>query len=230
MDTLAGETNHPVCFYRTGEPVKVIAYTRVSTDEQATNGVGLEAQRRAITEECKKRDWARPHLETDTASGGLPWKKRPGLTRALCLAKRGDLLVVSRLDRLSRSIRDFVELLDRATREGWRLVVLDSSGLDMTTPTGRAMVHMMATFAQLERELIGQRVKDALAVKKAQGIRVGRPRKLDTRVRARIHRMSRRGTSPTAIARTLNAAGVPTAHGAARWSPPTVRRILQALA
>src|SRR5438445_1690748 len=106
--------------------------------------------------------------------------------------------------------------MDQARRQGWALIALDL-GVDTTTPAGEMMANVLATFAQFERRLIGQRTKDALAVKKAQGVRLGRPPVLPKPIVSRIIKMRERGATLDAIAETLNAEGVPTAHGGVRW-------------
>jgi DNA invertase Pin-like site-specific DNA recombinase len=90
------------------------------------------------------------------------------------------------------------------------------------------MANVLATFAQFERRLISQRTKEALAVKKAQGVRLGRPRTMPASTRRRIERDRAKGKSLTAIAAALNDAGVPTAHGGQRWHASTVRAVLRA--
>jgi DNA invertase Pin-like site-specific DNA recombinase len=90
------------------------------------------------------------------------------------------------------------------------------------------MAHVLATFAQFERRLIGQRTREALAQKKAQGVQLGRPRQLPKKVRTRIKRRRAAGKSLAAIAGELNRDEVPTAHGGARWYPSTVRAVLAA--
>ncbi|MCA1677351.1 MAG: recombinase family protein, partial [Actinobacteria bacterium] len=87
--------------------------------------------------------------------------------------KRNHTLVVAKLDRLSRSVQDAAGLLDRAQRHGWALVAADL-GVDASTPAGEAMANVMATFGQLERRMIGQRTREALAARKAAGVRLGR--------------------------------------------------------
>ncbi len=77
--------------------------------------------------------------------------------------------------------------MEDARKEGWALVILDL-GVDTTTPSGEMIANVMATFAQFERRLIGQRTKDALAVKKRQGVRLGRPPSLSADVVKRIKR------------------------------------------
>jgi hypothetical protein len=86
-------------------------------------------------------------------------------------------LVVAKLDRLSRSMLDFTAVMAKATKQGWALVALDCA-VDTTTAAGEAMANVLATFAQFERRLISQRTKEALAVKKAPGVRLGRPLQL----------------------------------------------------
>jgi DNA invertase Pin-like site-specific DNA recombinase len=88
------------------------------------------------------------------------------------------------------------------------------------------MLNVMGSAAQWERRIISQRTKDALAVKRAQGVRLGRPSSLPREVVARIVRERRGGASLSAIADGLNDEGVPTAHGGSRWWPATVRKVL----
>jgi DNA invertase Pin-like site-specific DNA recombinase len=96
----------------------------------------------------------------------------------------------------------------------------------MSTPTGQLMATIVSAMAQYERQLIGQRTRDSLAEKRAQGVRLGRPRALSDEVVGRIVAERRAGASTPAIARGLNADRVPTAHGGARWYPSTIQRVL----
>jgi DNA invertase Pin-like site-specific DNA recombinase len=120
---------------------------------------------------------------------------------------------------------DFTGLMGRATKENWALVALDCA-VDTTTPAGEAMANVLATFAQFERRLIGQRTREALAQKKAQGVRLGRPRQLPAKVRTRIKRRRAAGKSFAAIAGELNRDRVPTAHGGQQWHASTVRAVI----
>src|SRR5206468_792739 len=130
-----------------------------------------------------------------------------------------------KLDRLSRSMIDFTRLMATAQTQGWALVALDCA-VDTTTPAGEAMANVLATFAQFERRLISQRTREALAVKRAQGVRLGRPPELDAATVRRIRSARKRGKTLAAIADRLNKAGVPTAHGGVRWYPATVLAVL----
>jgi DNA invertase Pin-like site-specific DNA recombinase len=148
--------------------MRVTGYVRVSTEEQAVSGAGLEAQRRAILAECKRRGW---ELVETIEDAGYSAKdlKRPGVQEALRALEAGDAkaLVVAKLDRLSRSMLDFAALMATAQKQHWALVALDCA-VDTSTPAGEAMAHVLATFGQFERRLIGQRTKEALAVKNAK--------------------------------------------------------------
>ena len=115
--------------------------------------------------------------------------------------------------------------MERARREGWSLVALDL-GVDTSTPAGEMMASVLATFAQFERRLIGQRTRDALAVKRGQGVGLGRPRAdLPPAVTARIHELHQSGESLFDIARILNSEEVLTPRGNS-WHPTTVRRVV----
>ena len=120
---------------------------------------------------------------------------------------------------------DFSKLMAKATSEHWALVALDVA-VDTSTPSGEAMANMLATFAQFERRLISQRTKEALAVKKASGVRLGRPPTVPKAVVRRIQRQRARGDSLRKIAEDLNEARVATAQGGAQWYAATVRHVL----
>jgi DNA invertase Pin-like site-specific DNA recombinase len=203
-----------------------VAYTRVSTTEQADSGAGLGAQRAAIDAAAQARGWS---IVARFEDGGISGSSlnRPGLTEALATLESGraSALVVAKLDRLSRSLMDFSALMERARRKGWALVALDL-GVDTTTPAGEMLANVLASFAQYERRIIGQRTKDALAERRRQGVRLGRPRVMDEEVVARIVAEREAGHTLAFIADHLNADGVPTARGGRRWYDSTVRSVL----
>lgn len=211
--------------------VKCIGYIRVSTDEQADRGASLDWQKTAISQEASRRGWQLCDLAADTASAGS-MKGRTGLQRALEQLDRGEYqaLLVARLDRLSRSVGDFAQMMERAHKRGWSIVVLDPA-VDMTSPFGEAMASMAAVFAQLERRLIAQRTRDGIAAKKRQGTyRGGRAlpqsQPVDPAVAARIVRLAGEGLSSREIARRLELEGVPTARGGA-WRHTTILAVLR---
>jgi len=203
----------------------VVGYVRCSTEEQAVSGLGIAAQRAAIESECARRGVELLTVHTDAGISGKTLA-RPGLTDALADldAGRGTVLMVAKLDRLSRSVHDATGLLNRAERSGWGLVALDAN-IDTSTPQGAAMTQVLAVFAELERRLIGERTKAALAVKKTQGVKLGRPRTLPVEVAERIVGAHAAGESWSAVARRLNDDKVPTAQGGQTWYPATVRSV-----
>jgi resolvase-like protein/recombinase len=112
-----------------------------------------------------------------------------------------------------------------AQKQNWAFVALDCA-VDTSTPAGEAMAHVLATFGQFERRLIGQRTKEALVAKKAAGIRLGRPPTIPQSVVRRIQRLRSRGMSLRAIAEELNETRVATAQGGKQWYAATVRHVL----
>ena len=206
--------------------MKVVGYVRVSSAEQADSGAGLETQHSAIEAEASRRGWELVRVFEDAGASGKSTNGRPGLHEALRAVEGGqaDALIVSKLDRLSRSTKDFAELMDRSQRRGWNLVALDV-GVDTTTPQGEFFATVLAGMAQWERRIISQRTKDALAVKKAQGVKLGNPNlgKTPAPVRRRITRARARGDSYARIAAALNRDAVPTSQGGSQWWPASVR-------
>jgi len=152
---------------------------------------------------------------------------RHGLEDALAAVESGeaDIVVVTKIDRLSRSMRDFAKLMDDARAKHWGIVAMDL-GLDTSTPEGEVHANVMMSFAQFERRRIGQRTREALAVKKSQGVRLGRPRLLPEAIAARIRKMHQAGVPMLTIARTLNEERVPTAQGGKAWHASTVSTVL----
>lgn len=209
-------------------PLPVLAYLRVSTDAQGESGLGLSAQRDAIGAEAERRGWVVEEWLTDTASGKS--LDRPGIQAAIQRLENGGpkVLVAAKLDRLSRSAIDFLSLVKRAQEREWALVMLDPA-VDMTDPMGRFTAGILAQVAELEREMISKRTRDALAAARKSGVRLGRPSNLDREVGRRLRRMRADGLTLQAIADVLNAERVPTASGRKTWWPSTVRQGLRTM-
>lgn len=205
-----------------------VAYLRVSTSEQADSGAGLAAQRATITAEAERRGWTITAWHTDEGlSGGLAPSKRPGMVAALeAVGKReAAALIAAKLDRVSRSMADAAALLDRSEREGWALTTCDLAA-DTSTPSGEAAAGMMTVFSQLERRLISQRTREALAALKAQGVQLGTPTKVPDDVLVRIILEASEGKSLRQIASGLMLDGILTGGGKETWHAPQVQRML----
>lgn len=201
----------------------MLGYLRVSTEEQERSGLGVEAQEAAIKAECERRGWTY-ELFSDLGCSGK--HVNPELRRGLAMLSTGqfDGLLVAKLDRLARSVRHASAIIDSAVTQGWALVVLDNA-LDLTTPGGRAMANMLATFAELERDLIATRTREALAARKARGEHNGRRTAIPATVLRRIV-VSREeeGLSFWSIAKALTGEGVLSPTGLPTWHESTVRR------
>lgn len=201
----------------------MLGYIRVSTEEQHRSGLGIEAQEAAIAGECERRGWTY-ELFRDLGCSGK--HVNPELRRGLDMLSTGqfDGLMVAKLDRLARSVRHASAIIDSAITQGWALVVLDNA-LDLTTPGGRAMANMLATFAELERDLIASRTREALAARKARGEHNGRRTAIPAPVLRRIV-VSREEEAQSfgRIAADLTAEGLLSPTGNPEWQESTVRR------
>ncbi len=206
----------------------LVPYRRVSTREQADKGAGLDAQRTTIEHGLAMRQQSALHWDcVDRGKSGKDLN-REQLRRAIdeIHAGRADGIIVSKLDRLSRSLLDFAWLMSRANTEGWNIVALDL-GLDLDAPAGKMMAGILAGFAQCERDVSSQRTKDGLAEKRAQGVRLGRPRSIDDDLLEAIMSKYLDEDSYSAVARWLNSSGVPTAHGGKMWYPASIQKVVQ---
>lgn len=195
-------------------------------DGKAKVGVGIVDQRQKVDAWCTLRSVPLIDWITDIDKSGKTLRRK-GMQEALERLDAGDaeVLVAARLDRLARSLIAFGELLERAEAGGWAIVVLDFD-LDTSTPTGRLVANIMMAVAQWQRESIAENTRDALAVKKAQGQKLGRPRLLPDAVAERIRGEREAGATLQAIADALTADGVATAHGGVRWHKQTVAAVL----
>lgn len=205
----------------------VVGYLRVSTEEQAVSGLGLEAQRATIAARADAEGWTVVSWLTDEGvSGAVAPVERPGLSAALDAVSEGQAsrLVASHLSRIGRSAARVLDLDTLAAAEGWGLVMCDLQ-IDTATAAGRFMLGNMAAAAEYERNLVSERTRAALAVKRAQGVRLGRPSILDRNVVARIVAERDAGRTWQWIADGLMADDVPTAQGGARWYPASVRKV-----
>ena len=211
---------------------RFISYLRVSTDKQGDSGLGLEAQRTAVTTYLNGGDWELVGEFVEVESGGK--SDRPELAKALAACrKHRATLVVAKLDRLSRS----VAFLSKMMEAGVDFVACDNPHAN------KMMVQMLAVFAEHERDMIRARTKAALAAAKANGVTLGNPRLSEVReiaVDALKANATRRAanvlpviqsiqaagvSSLRDIAEALNARGIPTPRGG-QWHASSVRNVL----
>lgn len=166
----------------------LIGYARVSSTDQDLD-TQLEHLRKAGCEKvfAEKRS-------------GKAATDRQQLALALDYAREGDVFVVTRLDRLARSLVDLRNIVDQLQAKGVGFRVLLQEGLDTTRPEGRLMLHMLGSFAEFERDLIRERQRDGIEKAKANGIYKGRPPKID---REAIRQLKAEGAGATEIANRL---------------------------
>lgn len=165
-----------------------IGYARVSTSEQNGNGQVAE-----LNKVCEK-------VELEYASGGR-WD-RPQLQAILRGIKAGDVLVIWKLDRLSRSLSDLLQILKRLDEVGAGFRSLTES-IDTTTPAGRMMLQMLGSFAEFEREMIKERTRLGLARARAEGRVGGRRHSLSLKAQTHALELVDAGKSQTEVAQML---------------------------
>lgn len=205
----------------------VVGYTRVSTIDQATDGFGLQAQEQVIEQECERRGWTLVSIESDHGESGKSLD-RPALRSALGKVASGEAggLVVSKLDRLSRSVADFASLLTWFTESGRTLIALDL-GIDTSTPGGRLVANVFASVAEWEREVIAARTKEGLHAAREAGRPISGPSIADNpELTAKIQALRSDGLTMRQIADTLNADGTPTLRGGKTWRPSSLQSVV----
>ena len=223
--------------------IAVIGYVRVSTEEQATSGVSLDAQRRRIAAYCAAHGLTLLRIEED-AGISAKTTRRPGLQRGLeSLARReAGGIVALKLDRLSRSTRDVLDLVARAEKERWALHSIDER-LDTGSPHGRFVVTVLAALSQMEREQVSARTKAAMKELRRQGRKTGgRPRfgfrhEVDRVVPddgeqpilRRIEALRASGAGAWKIMSTLNAEGVVNPRTGRAWSLGVMQSIVSSI-
>ncbi len=204
-------------------------YARVSTQMQAEEGVSLDVQEKQMRYAAEMAGYEVVILREEGRSG-KSIQGRPVLRQALddLDAGKAKALYVTRLDRLARSTRDFLSIIDRSHKNEWRLALLDL-GLDTATYQGRFVVTIMAAMAEMERGMISLRQKDIHADRRAQGkiwgVDLGPKSTIDGAIRQRVYDEKIAGVSYRNIADGLNADGIPTPKSGEKWHASTVRNV-----
>jgi site-specific DNA recombinase len=217
-----------------------ISYIRVSSEEQADSGLGLEAQRQRIAAYCAMKGLHLAEVFEDPGiSAGKPLASRPAGSRLLAAAKKGKaVVVVAKLDRLFRSVADAANVIDDFDKRGIQLVAIAES-FDMTSPYGRAMAQMASVFAELERAMIRERTRSAMSVKRSRGERISGhapygwdfgggllvENAREQKIIGRMRQMRAEGMSYRGIGTRLDVEGIRPKRGK-RWIHTTVKSIL----
>ena len=183
----------------------LIGYARVSTQDQ-----NLDLQSEALTKAgCEK-------IFNDKISGSRA--ERPGLTKALEMLREGDTLVVWKLDRLGRSVKNLVDLVGELHQQGIQFKNL-TDAIDTGTPSGRFFFHVMASLAEMERELTVERTRAGLEVARQLGRKGGRRRQMTESKIESAKKLLANGVPPRDVAMNLGVS-VPTLY---RWIPASGR-------
>lgn len=218
---------------------RAVLYLRVSTAKQVADGHGLDAQQHRLAQFANDRGLETVEVVIDQGISGKSLD-RVGVRRVLELADAGaiDAVIVTKADRISRSLRDLLNLGAELDDRGVALVTADEQ-VDTTTPLGKAMSQMRGVFAELERGMAASRTRDGMAAAKAKGVRLGRPpvgwSVIDGEmvpnerypIVERAHRMKAQGARLVDIADAFNGDGVPTGSGRGGWAPGNIARLLK---
>jgi DNA invertase Pin-like site-specific DNA recombinase len=229
--------------HRSKQSVRVILYARVSTEDQAKDGVSLEAQAAKMAAYASLYDLEAIATITDAGESAKSLN-RPGLQKALTMLRSGtaDGLVICKLDRLTRSVADWQQLIDGyfGERAGKQLFSVGDS-IDTRTAAGRMVLNILLSVAQWEREAIGERTRDALRHKIRRRERCGKvrfgydladdgktlvPNVDEQAVIGLMADLRGRGHTLREIADALTARGIRTKEAKAAWTHTAVRRIL----
>ncbi len=216
-----------------------VAYVRVSTQDQAAEGVGLAAQEARIGAYCSAMGFALSEVVRDAGESGKSLQ-RPGMAQILAGVRSGNIgrVVVLKLDRLTRSTRDLADVLELFAKADAALVSV-SENLDTASACGRLVLNLIGSVAQWEREAIAERTASALAHKRQRRtvygatpfgyVRVGGALVLEPREQAALDeaaRMERAGASFRQIAARLTEIGV-MPHRGKSWHASSVRAVLR---
>ncbi len=218
-------------------------YCRVSTSDQAIEGVSLEAQSTKAAAWCELNDCEVAGTFVDAGISGYKSSNRPEFQRALDAAcAAGGVLVVYSLSRFARNTAETLQLADRLERAGADLVSL-SERIDTTSAAGKMIFRMLAVLAEFERDQISERTKAAMQHKRSKGEFTGTVpfgfqlaadgvqlvrNEAEQEIIGMILDLRQQGYSLRAIAAELDNHGVPTKHRANTWNAMTIRRICQA--
>lgn len=212
------------------DPLHVVGYVRVSTEEQAQSGLGLEAQDRMIRAYCTAKDLVLDELVVDAGYSGKDLN-RPGIAKLLRRVRERQVatIITAKIDRLSRRVIDTLHIVE-LLRSHDTAIVFVQEAIDTTTAAGKAMLTVIAAFAEMERNYISERTRSALTAKKARGEPLGNPAfgalPGEGPVQQVACALRSQGLSLRAIAAALRNRGF-TPRRASAWSPEMVRRLLR---
>lgn len=173
---------------------RVFAYCRVSTSDQTTDNQTREIEAAGFAIQAKR-------IETETVSGAISAFERPRFARLVDRMESGDVLVVTKLDRLGRNAMDVRATIDRLATEGVKVHCLALGGVDLTSPAGRMTMQVLAAVAEFERDLLIERTTAGISRAKSEGKTFGRPPALSADQQKQVLQQLSDGTSVSQLAR-----------------------------
>lgn len=173
---------------------RVFAYCRVSTVDQSTKNQAMEIEAAGFSIEKRR-------LIEERISGSVAAKERPGFMKLLDRMESGDVLVVTKLDRLGRNAMDVRATVDQLSESGVRVHCLALGGVDLTSAAGKMTMQVIAAVAEFERDLLIERTQSGIVRAKAAGKRFGRPPTLNGEERAAVLQRLNAGATVAEIAR-----------------------------
>jgi len=173
---------------------RVFAYCRVSTTDQTTENQRLEILAAGFAIEARR-------LIAESISGSVAAKERPGFIKLMDRMESGDVLVVTKLDRLGRNAMDVRASVEQLAKSGVRVHCLALGGVDLTSPAGKMTMQVIAAMAEFERDLLIERTQSGIIRAKAAGKPFGRPPTLNAEERATVLNRLDAGISIAQIAR-----------------------------
>jgi site-specific DNA recombinase len=219
---------------------QAIGYIRVSSAQQAQEGVSLEAQQAKIEQWCSANGYELVNVFKDEGISGKRMDTRPGLQDALASVKKGNAFVFYSMSRVARSTKDMIEIGELIDKKRGDMVSLNGEPINTTTASGKMIFELFAVLAQFERNLVGERTASALRNKKSNNKKYcnktpygfkevdGRLEqvKQEVKVVAEIQQARAKGQTLQSIADGLNSRGIPTKTNK-KWQPATIHLLLQ---
>lgn len=224
--------------------MKIFAYLRVSTDQQAESGAGLAAQEADCRRWCEKRDLFLSEVFIDEGvSGSTSLDKRPVLLQAIAALGKDDILLVAKRDRLGRDPFAVAMIEAGVTRKKAKIVSVGEEGANSDDPSSILMRRMIDAFAEFERNIIRGRTKSAMAAKKLKGERVGHipfgfrlgqgkllePNPEEQAILVKIRELRMEGMSMREIAEQLNQRKIFN-RGQRKWNHESIRNAMKKIA
>ena len=222
--------------------MRAIAYVRVSTEEQAREGISLDNQESRIRAFCQAKDWELAEVLVDEGYSGSSLD-RPRMQEliGLCQRRQVDVVVIYKLDRLTRSVRDLGYLVQDVFGKYGVAFSSIQDNFDTTTANGKLILNILGSVAQWERDIVVERTRDVMAHKRLSLKLIGAipvgfdlaedgeslvPNEQELEVVRQMMLLREEGRSFQAITDRLNGEGIPSKQGS-RWYPKTVRSVLR---